>query len=168
MHRGDNHMKQAVGLLLIILLTYVPCSFGQKQAKINRYEVEILANPNPGKKDTREVNSVLMFEAESMKIRSRRTDEYFKEFKYSEIVSAEHSYTKRPFYSLSLGTTIALTALTGLPMFLLPRKKERHWLTIVTDTDFAVMKVENDNYRMLRNELIVRKISVIDVREDKR
>lgn len=158
-------MKQAVGLLLILLLA--PSTFAQP-AKINRYEVEILANPNPGKKDTRQVNSVLMFETESIKIQSRRSNEYFKEFKYSDIVSAEHSYTKKPFYSLSLGTTIALTALTGLPLFLLPRKKERHWLTIVTDTDFAVMKVENDNYRMLRNELIVRKIRITDLREDKR
>lgn len=161
-------MKQAVGLLLIILLIQIPCALGQQEAKINRYEVEILANPNPGKKDTRQVNSVIMFEAESIKIQSRRSSEYFKEFKYSDILSAEHSYTKKPFYSLSLGTTIALTALTGLPLFLLPRKKERHWLTIVTDTDFAVMKVENDNYRMLRNEFIVRKINIVDLREDKR
>jgi hypothetical protein len=160
-------MKQAVGLLLIILLTQTPHALAQ-QAKINRYEVEILANPNPGKKDTRQVNSVIMFEVESIKIQSRRSNEYFKEFKYSDIISAEHSYTKKPFYSLSLGSAIALTALTGLPLFLLPRKKERHWLTIVTDTDFAVMKVENDNYRMLRNELIVRKVSITDLREDKR
>lgn len=159
-------MKQIVVLFLITLLIHVPQAFAQ--GKINRYEVEILANPNPGKKDTRQVNAVLMFEPESVKIRSRRSDEYFKEFKYTDIVSAEHSYTKKPFYSLSLGTTIALTALTGLPLFLMPRKKERHWLTLVTEDDFAVMKIENDNYRMIRNECIVKKLSVIDIREDKR
>ena len=32
------------------------------QAARNRYEVEWLTNPNAGKKDTREVNAVLMFE----------------------------------------------------------------------------------------------------------
>ncbi len=159
-------MKQIVGLLLIVILVQVPCIFAQE--KINRYEVEILANPNPGKKDTRQVNAVITFEPESIKIQSRRTNEYFKEFKYSDIVSAEHSYSKKPFYSLSLGTTIALTALTGLPLFLLPRKKEQHWLTIATDSDFAVMKVENDNYRMLRLECIVKKIDIVDIREDKR
>lgn len=158
--------KQLTGLLLIGLLIHVPHSFAQE--KVNRYEVEILANPNPGKKDTRQVNAVMMFEADSVKIQSRRTGKYFKEFKYTDIRSAEHSYSKKPFYSLSLGTTIALTALTGIPFFLLPRKKERHWLTIVTDNDFAVMKVENDNYRMIRNECIVREIKIVDIREDKR
>ncbi|MCC6328586.1 MAG: hypothetical protein IT174_08720 [Acidobacteria bacterium] len=158
--------KQLTGLLLIGLLIHVPFSFAQE--KVNRYEVEILANPNPGKKDTRQVNAVMMFEADSVKIRSRRTGKYFKEFKYTDIRSAEHSYSKKPFYSLSLGTTIALTALTGIPFFLLPRKKERHWLTIVTDNDFAVMKVENDNYRMIRNECIVLEIKIVDIREDKR
>jgi hypothetical protein len=158
-------MKKIVGLLLILLLTQAP--FLSAQAKLNRYEVEILANPNTGKKDTRQVNAVLIFDAETMKIQSRRKDEYFKEFKYSDIKSAEHSYSKKPFYSLSLGTTIALTVLTGLPLFLLPRKKEKHWLTIVTDSDFAVMKIENDNYRMIRNECIVKKINIRDLNEDK-
>ena len=31
----------------------------------NKYEVEILSNPTAGKKDTREVNSVIIFEASS-------------------------------------------------------------------------------------------------------
>jgi hypothetical protein len=158
-------MKQFVGLLLIIILAQAP--FGFAQAKLNRYEVEILANPNPGKKDTRQVNAVLTFEAESMKMQSRRNNEYFKEFRYSDIKSAEHSYSKKPFYSLSLGSALALTVLTGLPLFLLPRKKDKHWLTVVTDSDFAVLKIENDNYRMIRNECIVKKVSITDLNEDK-
>lgn len=159
-------MNTLTRLLLIILVAQVP--FGLAQAKPNRYEVEILTNPNPGKKDTRQVNAVLVFDAEVLRIQSRRNNEIFKEFKYSEITSAEHSYTKKPFFSVSRGTAIALTAFTGLPFFLLPGRKEKHWLTIVSDTDFAVLKIENDNYRMIKNECLVRKIDITSFNEAKR
>lgn len=158
--------KKLVGILLIVLIMQLP--YALAQTKPNRYEVEILTNPNPGKKDTRQVNAVLVFDAETLRIQSRRNNEVFKEFKYSDISSAQHSYTKKPFFSVSRGTAIALTVFTGLPFFLLPGRKEKNWITVVTDTDFAVMKIENDNYRMIKNEFIVKKIEITSFNESKR
>ena len=117
--------------------------------------------------DTREVNAILIFEKDRIKIQSRRKSEIFKTFSYSDIDRVEHSFSKKPKFSISDGMAVAMTVLTGFPIFLLNRTKEKHWLTIVSDEDFAVLKIENDNYRLIKLEFTIRKIEVANVNEDK-
>ena len=150
-------------LVLLVLLFFSQTVFPQ-----NRYEVEALRNPNPGKKDTREVNAVLIFENDRVKIQSRRSKEVFKEFRFADIRSVEHSYSKKPVFSPAMAAAIALTVITLLPVFLFTIKKDKHWLTIVAGEDFAVLKIENDNYKLIRTEFIARNIGISDVDEGKR
>src|SRR5215208_6563751 len=111
-------MKRTIVLTLIF--QFIAAS-ALGQAALNRYEVEVLMNPNAGRKDTREVNSVLMFEKDGIKIQSRRSTKIFKEFRYSDIRTAEHSYSKRfPFQNR---TAMALTVLSGMPIFMMAREK---------------------------------------------
>src|SRR5215203_6947722 len=155
-------MKSTIVLALIFLLMTV-AALGQ--GALNRYEVEWLTNPNAGKKDTREVNAVLIFEKDGIRIQSRRSREIFKEFRYSDIRSAEHSYSKRfPFQNR---TAIALGVLSGLSILMMAREKEKHWLMVATDDDYAVLKIENDNYRLIRMELIVKKVGIVDIDENR-
>jgi hypothetical protein len=56
-------MKRTIVLTLI--LQFITAS-ALGQTAPNRYEVEILANPNAGRKDTREVNAVLIFEKDGI------------------------------------------------------------------------------------------------------
>jgi hypothetical protein len=156
-------MKKALVLTLILQFTSTYL-FAQSP---NRYEVETLANPNAGKKDTREVNAVLIFEKNGFRIQSRRNKEVFKEFRYSDIKTVQHSYSKKAALSMSMSTALALSVLTGTPLFLLAGKKEKHWLTIATDDDYAVLKIENDNYRLIRMEFIVKKIAIVDIDENR-
>ncbi len=149
---------------ILLLLTFAPFSNFSAQAKPNRYESEILMNPNPGGKDTREVNAVLVFEKDSLKIFSRRKKELFKEFKYSEIEFVEHSFSKNPFFE-SPRTAILMTLMTSLPAAL--AQKEKHWLTIGGKDDFAVLKIENDNYRLIRMEFFIRKLEIENVNENR-
>ena len=155
-------MKRTIVLTLVLQFIAVS-ALGQSAP--NRYEVEILANPNAGRKDTREVNSVLIFEKDGIKIQSRRSREIFKEFRYSDIRSAEHAY-RRPTFQMSK-TATALSLLSGMPLFLLAREKDKHWLIVATDDDYAVLKIENDNYRMIRMEFIVKKIGIVDIDENR-
>ena len=148
-----------------VIFVIVISSSGFAQTSPNRYEVETLANPNRGKKDTREVNAVLIFEKDGLKIQSRRSNQVFKEFKYVDIKTADHSYSKRLSFSPSAGTII-LSVVTGLPLFLLPTRKEKHWLVLTTRDDFAVLKIENDNYRLIRLELLTKKIELADIDEE--
>src|SRR5215218_7861157 len=119
-------------IVLTLILQFIAASaFGQ--TALNRYEVEWLTNPNAGKKDTREVNAILMFEKDGIRIQSRRSKEIFKEFRYSDIRSAEHSYSRRMPFQMSNRTMIAVAVLSGMPLLLLAREKEKHWLMVATD-----------------------------------
>src|SRR4030095_13253237 len=109
-------MKRIIILTLVLHLIVASAS---GQTSPNRYEVEMLTNPNAGKKDTREVNAVLVFEKDGVKIQSRRSKEIFREFAYSDIRSVEHSSSKKLPYQMSNRMAIALTGGTGMPLFLL-------------------------------------------------
>ncbi len=154
-------MKRAFSILFlqIILVSAVSA-----QTAPNRYESELLKNPNAGGKDTREVNAVLVFEKDSLNIYSRRKKELFKEFKYAEIEFVEHSFSKNPFFE-SPRTAVLMTLMIGLPAAL--AQKEKHWLTIGGRDDFAVLKIENDNYRLIKMEFFIRDLQIENVNEDR-
>lgn len=156
-------MMKRTTILALIILFIITSALGQTGATL--YEVELLMNPNAGRKDTREVNAVLIFEKDGIRIRSRRSKEIFKEFRYSDIRSAEHSYSRRSRLQMSQRTMLVWSVLSGMPVFLLAREKEMHWLVVATDDDYAVMKIENDNYRLIRMEFIVKKVGVVDIDE---
>ena len=147
-----------------LLLSAVFCLFGAlpvlAQPSVSRYETELLSNPNKGQKDTREVNAVLIFENDVVKIVSRRSLQIFKQFKYSEIKTVEHSFSKSPFYSDD-SRQLILAALFWY------EKKEKHWLTLQGENDFAVLKIENDNYRLIKMEFKVRKFEIENINENK-
>jgi len=147
-------------LFIILILSQAALA----QVSLNRYEVETLKNPNKGGKDTREVNAVLVFEKDVLKIISRRKPVIFKEFKYSEVKYIEHSFSKSPFYSRATKMAI-MGILTGLPLYF--GESEKHWLTILTENDFVVLKIENDNFRLLKMEFLVRNFDVININEDR-
>ncbi len=152
-------MKKLIFLILILSqITFA-------QVALNRYEVEVLMNPNPVGKDTREVNSVLVFEKDSVKIVSRRKkDKIYKDFSFKDIKYVEHSFSKTPFMTAAT-RTVVMTLLTGLPLYF--GQTEKHWLTLVTNGDFVVMKIENDNFRLLKNEFMIRDFEVININEDR-
>jgi hypothetical protein len=149
----------------IILLILMLSQIGFAQVSLNRYEVETLMNPNKGGKDTREVNTVLVFEKDSVKIISRRKKNLiYKDFNYKDIKYVEHSFSKTPFMSAATKAAF-FTILTGLPLFY--SENEKHWLTLVTDKDFVVLKIENDNFRLLKNEFMIRDFDVVNINEDR-
>src|SRR5688572_24104923 len=104
-------MKRTIVLTLILQFMIVSVQ-GKNTRRM--YEVEMLANPNAGGKDTREVNAVLIFEKDGIKIQSRRSKEIFKEFRYSDIRSAEHSYSRNALFRTSNKTAMALAVLSGM------------------------------------------------------
>lgn len=147
--------------VLFVSLAYPNALFAEDEP--HRYEVELLDNPNPGKKDTREVNSVIVFEKDSVKIVSRRNRRVFKEFRYGEVKAVEHSYSRSPMMTDD-ASALALALFTGIPYFLI--KKEKNWLTITAENDFAVLKLENDNFRQIRAEFQIRRLQVKTVSEN--
>jgi hypothetical protein len=151
-------------LILFSFLVLSSAGFVLAQGSMNRYEAELLKNPNPGRKDTREVNAVVLFEPDAIKIFSRRKAEVFKAFPYKNIKYVEHSFSKNLLFSNRTSPALLILFPT---LAALSSGKEKHWLTIVGEDDFAVLKIENDNYRLLKNEFIIRNLDIFNVNEDK-
>lgn len=131
---------------------------------VNRYEVEMLSNPNAGKKDTREVNSVIIFEVDKVIVKSRRNSEIFKEIKYSDIKFTEHSFSKRPWLSQTAVSLVA-TLVSAFPIYV--GNNEKHWLSVVANDDFFVLKLENDNFRQIKAEFAIKNVEVEDIIDGK-
>jgi hypothetical protein len=151
-------MKKIIFLILIL----AQAAFAQT---VNRYEAELLKNPNKGGKDTREVNAVLIFEKDVLRINSRRKNETFRELKYSDIKYVEHSYSKTPQATVATRAAILALFTGGLPLFY--GQEEKHWLTILTENEFVVLKIENDNFRLLKMEFLVRDFDLININESR-
>ena len=90
-----------------------------------------------------------------------------KQFPYGEIKSAEYSYSQHPRWKEGLGASAVGVSLVGIslgaaalgplavfvaiPIFIKTTrmKGKKHWLTIKTEQDFAVLQLDKKNYRVL-------------------
>lgn len=92
----------------------------------------------------RETSVRVVFDEKSMRVISRSGGEVVKEWRYDEIKSAEYSYTKNPRWKTGVGLGAASVLFPPLLLIAIPigfTKHRRHWVTIRTDNDFAVLKV---------------------------
>jgi len=92
----------------------------------------------------RERSVKVVFDEKVMRVVSRSNGTVLKEWNYDTIKFAEYSYTKSPRWKTGLGLTAASIVFPLLWIVTIPigfTKHRRHWVTIRTDDDFAVLKV---------------------------
>lgn len=102
-----------------------------------------------GDKST-EAETTLVFKEDSLTASPQKDkfDAQEKAFAYKNIKAADYSFARKPL--LSTGGTITSDVLLGLVALpLLSMKKKRHWLSVRTDKDFAVLKLQGTNYRQI-------------------
>ena len=127
-------------------------SLGRVSAQTERgdetYEkIEMLSQD--GKK-IREIAVRILLTADSFEIRSK-SGEILKTMRYKEIQSAEYSYTKNPRWKTGLGLGVASFAFPLLLLVAIPigfTKHRRHWLTVRSEKDFAVLKLSKSTRKM--------------------
>lgn len=106
-------------------------------------EVGLLV-PKGDKADEKSVR--LIFDRGSLMIEADKGNTVFKSFPYESIKSAEYSYSKHPRWKAGLGAAVVL-GVFALPIFFMKSKK--HWLTIKTADDFAILHLDKGNYKMI-------------------
>jgi hypothetical protein len=134
-------------IIAILLLLAVS---GVLPAAAQSFEKVELLVPNGKKVDERSV--IVSFTADSLVIETTGAVKISKSFKYSDIRNAEYSYTKNPRWKTGLGLGVASLAFPPLLFVALPMafsKHRRHWLTIRTETDFAVLKLSKSNRKVI-------------------
>jgi hypothetical protein len=152
-----------VCLVLVYSILLVTTPFALAQTRTNgTYKVDVLVTN--GKK-SKEEKATLSYGENSLKITSTKAGVFSKEFNYADVKGADYSYSKKPL--LSTGGAIVTAVLLGLLVLpFLFMKKKQHWLTVKTENDYAVMKLDKDDFRQIKAELETHHITVTTVDEN--
>ncbi len=143
-------------LTISIFVFSTSSALAQTQTKQQDFEAEMLMQEN---KSTKEENITIQLKDNEVVFFSNKAG-VTKTFKYTDITKAEYTYNKKPRY-----TTGAVLAM-AVSVFLLPlmfTKSKKHWLTVQTDKDYAVLKLKKSNYRMLLPALESKGVKVTDL-----
>lgn len=157
-------MRRIVSAVVVVSLFVVTSAFAQTKApKI--YDIELVV---PEGKKSVETDADITFTETGFKIvpdKAKYSGE-LKEFAYTDIKQADHSYSKKPM--LSGGGAIATALLVGF-IFAIPFlfiKKKKHWMTVQTEKEFAVIKLGDQNYRPIIAEFETHGVKVNDLKEE--
>ena len=155
-------MKITTLLLCLSLLTVsVPFTLAQNKSATT-FKVNTLVSD--GKK-SKEIDSIMALDEDSFKVSNRKTAVELKQFNFSDVKAADYSYSKKPL--LSTGGAIATVIFLGLlSLPFLFMKKKQHWLSVRTENDYVVMRLDKNNYRQIINEFETHQVSVKTVDED--
>jgi hypothetical protein len=131
------------------------------------YDVEMVV---PDGKKSKETDAVLRINKENLEVVIEKATfkQHDKNFNLKDIKVADYSYSKKPM--LSGGGAIATALLVGF-IFAIPFlfiKKKNHWLSIQTEKEFAVLKLDGSNYRAIIAELKTNGVDVKEVKEDEK
>ena len=129
------------------------------------YKVEQVVNEG---KDSKETDAILAIKQDSFSVTPDKAKfkASGKEFAYADIKTADYSYSKKPL--LSTGGAIATALLVGIIVLpLLFMKKKNHWLSIQTEKEFVVIKLDGSNFRQIVKEFETHGVTVNTVDEEK-
>ena len=149
-----------LSLLLVTALLCVSTPFAFARSFDGSFKVEMLVTKGD---DTKEEGSTLTFSENSLRVISKKNAMNAKEFNYKDIKSADYSFSKKPMWKTGAVTALFI-GVFALPIFFM--KSKAHWLTVRTEKDYAILKLEGDNYRQILAELETHNIKVETIKED--
>ena len=132
-------MKKLIATLTMFLFLYSalgidPETFGKSKLVVQQGD------------KSKMVDVLVVFEEDRLLLTNKKKSEVLKTFEYKDIKSAEYSHSKHPRWKTGTALIIPLT-IFALPFFFLKGKK--HWLTIQTQGDYAVLKLDKKNYKFI-------------------
>ena len=134
-------MKYLITVVTLISLTSPVFSLGRNNTVTFFENIELMeANGD----NLRETSVRVIFDENAMRVISRSNGAVLKEWSYDTIKSAEYSYTKNPRWKTGLGLGAAGVLFPPLWLIAIPigfTKHRRHWVTIRTGDDYAVLKI---------------------------
>ena len=155
-------------LMLCLLVVFAIISVTTPVALANgNYEVELVVSE--GKKSV-ETDAVLTITDTTFKVTPDKKSfaSSAKEIAFADVKVADYSYAKKPM--LSGGGAIATALLVGF-IFAIPFlfiKKKKHWMTVQSEKEFAVIKLGDRNHRQIVAEFETHGVKVNTVLEEKK
>lgn len=132
----------ATGLILAIVVLSAPSIQAQRSGGPEVFEkIEMLVTEGGS---IREIRVSVRFSPDAMEIAAVEDGVILRRMKYSDIRTADYSYTKHPRWKTGLGvgaTAIVFPPILFVAIPLAFTKHRRHWVTIRGENDYAVLKV---------------------------
>ena len=89
---------------------------------------------------------MILLEQEQLVIKARKGNVTLKTLPYSQMKTAEYSYSKSPRWKSGIGLAVAV-GVFAIPLFFMKGKK--HWLTIQAENDYAILHLDKGNFRVI-------------------
>jgi hypothetical protein len=161
--RKISFVRRAVSAVVAVSMFAVTSAFAQTAPTV--YDVELVVTE--GKKSV-ETDADLTITEKTFKVEPDKSSfkSAAKEFTFADVKTADHSYSKKPM--LSGGGAIATALLVGF-IFAIPFlfiKKKKHWMTVQTEKEFAVIKLGDRNYRQIIAEFETHGVKVNELKEE--
>jgi hypothetical protein len=142
-------MKRITFLLVFTIFISSAANFPAQNAQKSPSfgKIEILV-PNG---DEAEEKSVVVTFTENAMLIAANQRQFSKTFLYTDIKSAEYSYSKNPRWKTGLGLGAASIIFPPLLLVAIPvgfTKHRRHWLTVRTENDYAVLKLSKSTRKL--------------------
>jgi len=137
----------AILLAGLILHGFLPLAAQTNTEVFDKVELLVPNGERVGEKSVR-----LHFLSDELQIETTADRKILKTFKYAEIRDAEYSYSKNPRWKTGLGLGAASVLFPPLLFIAIPlgfSKHRRHWLTVKTERDYAVLKLSKSNRKLI-------------------
>ena len=125
-------------------LSTTPAKASTAKSPIKIFDKVDLLVPKGDK--AKEKSARLIFDGNNLVIDGDKGETIYKTFPYASIVSADYSYSTKPRWKAALGAAL-LIGVFALPILFM--KSKQHWLTIKTANDFAILRLDKDNYKII-------------------
>jgi hypothetical protein len=96
--------------------------------------------------ETKETEAILSLGDEALVVKSRKEAALLKEIAYDDIKSAQYTYSRHPRWKEGAGFAVAVGVFAA-PIFFMKGKK--HWLTIQTADDYALLRLDKNSYQIV-------------------
>jgi hypothetical protein len=134
-------------ILAFVLNAFLPVCAQSETVVFEKIELLVPVGDKVSEKGVR-----LRFMEDELRIEATADGKTLKTFKYEEIKGAEYSYSKNPRWKTGLGLGAASVVFPPLLLIAIPlgfSKHRRHWLTVKTETDYAVLKLSKSNRKLI-------------------
>ncbi len=136
-------VRKLTAFAVVVAIGSLHTSLAAQAAGDQFHKIKLLVNTGTKPAET---DVTLRLENDRVVLTARDGGAELKSLPYKHIKSAEYSYSKSPRWKSGIGAAVAV-GLFALPIFFMKGKK--HWLTVHGEGDFALLRLDKNNYKII-------------------
>jgi hypothetical protein len=123
---------RSVGLVVRAVLLSLAPAFAQAPESFHKAKLSRTQGEN-----TKQIDVTITYGSSTLEVRDKKTQAPLKSFDYETITGAEYSYAKSPRGKAGIFASSLLLFTSG----------KKHWMIVQGANDYALLQLDNSNYR---------------------